>query len=401
MRRAVGDLRRSRGLLAARLVARGLASSSRRKRPPAEASTGAFWHKDVPQAQFWQDVGFDHDRASEARRSPLRSKHQEEDATEEERRAMLEERDDVYFGVPPSIEDLETEGLVADLGAARAEDAAGGAGGAGGAADDAAKESLRDRMFAGGIDAQRRAELLGLIDDLGPHALHPVPEMPPEHPRVISTLEGETTQLRDEQASAVRVCNAFMDSVRMRESGVLRDGAYFCYLLHRRNVVKVGGEGKRMSHSVHVICGNGSGTAGLGMGKDVDPGGALLKATQQARKALIHIDRFDDRTMWHDQESFYAATKAVIRLRRAGSGTRCNWMIWKMLSAFGITDVSVKVHGSRNNISQAKAMMNAFLRMQTAQMVADRRSMRVIDLTPRMAGFHAPKHAGNDFPKWQ
>ena len=46
-------------------------------------------------------------------------------------------------------------------------------------------------------------------------------------------------------------------------------------------------------------------------------------------------------------------------------------------------------------------MMNAFLRMQTAQMVADRRSMRVIDLTPRMAGFHAPKHAGNDFPKWQ
>ena len=76
-------------------------------------------------------------------------------------------------------------------------------------------------------------------------------------------------------------------------------------------------------------------------------------------------------------------------------------MIWKMLSAFGITDVSVKVHGSRNNISQAKAMMNAFLRMQTAQMVADRRSMRVIDLTPRMAGFHAPKHAGNDFPKWQ
>ena len=52
---------------------------------------------------------------------------------------------------------------------------------------------------------------------------------------------------------------------------------------------------------------------------DITAGTALYKATCEARKQLVHIDRFDDRTMWHDQEEFYAATKLVIRLRRAGS----------------------------------------------------------------------------------
>ena len=35
-----------------------------------------------------------------------------------------------------------------------------------------------------------------------------------------------------------------------------------------------------------------------------------------------------------------------VRLRRPGSGTRCPWGVWKILSCVGITDVSVRVYGS-------------------------------------------------------
>ena len=76
-------------------------------------------------------------------------------------------------------------------------------------------------------------------------------------------------------------------------------------------------------------------------------------------------------------------TKLVITLRRAGSGTRCNWIMWKILNAFGITDVSIKVHGSRNNLAQTHAIFNALQRMATATDIAERRGKRVLDMTPR------------------
>jgi ribosomal protein S5 len=49
------------------------------------------------------------------------------------------------------------------------------------------------------------------------------------------------------------------------------------------------------------------------------------------------------------------------------------------------------VHGSRNNITQTRAIFNALQRMSSAQDVADRRGKRVLDMTPRssigQAGF--------------
>lgn len=55
------------------------------------------------------------------------------------------------------------------------------------------------------------------------------------------------------------------------------------------------------------------------------------------------------------------------------------------------TPSNAQVHGSRNNISQARALFNALQRMTSAQDVADRRGKRVLDMTPRssigQAGF--------------
>ena len=52
--------------------------------------------------------------------------------------------------------------------------------------------------------------------------------------------------------------------------------------------VQVSAEGKRTSYSSLVVVGNGKGTAGIGMGKDVQPGNALYKATVDARKSLTY-----------------------------------------------------------------------------------------------------------------
>jgi len=187
---------------------------------------------------------------------------------------------------------------------------------------------------------------------------------------------------------------SFIDSQMLRKT-VLAKGNYYAYVLNTRRVTKVGPEGKRMTYSVLCVVGNGMGTGGVGMGRDLEPGNALYKATLAARKKLVHIDRFDNRTLFHAVDDRFAATKLVVRLRRPGSGTRCSWVIWKILSAFGISDVAIKNHGSRNPTAVAYAMINTLQRMTTAQQVADRRGVRVLDMDPneiKVPGFrNSPK----------
>ena len=73
------------------------------------------------------------------------------------------------------------------------------------------------------------------------------------------------------------------------------------------------------------------------------------------------------------------------RQARSGSGhsgTRCSWLVWKILSAFGITDCSVKIYGSKNPTTVSYALVNALRRMMGAQEVAERRGLRVLDMDP-------------------
>ena len=192
-----------------------------------------------------------------------------------------------------------------------------------------------------------------------------------------------TALLQEDLSKSIQTTRNYIDALKLRADGNLPAGSYYAYLLNTRRVAKVSAEGKRMSYSCLVVVGNGQGTAGIGMGKDITPGNALYKATRTARNSLIHIDRFDDRTLFHAINDRYAKTKLVIRLRRPGSGTRCAWHVWKMLSAIGVSDVSVKIHGSRNPTTVAYALFNALQRQSTAQDVADRRGVRVLDMDPR------------------
>jgi len=200
---------------------------------------------------------------------------------------------------------------------------------------------------------------------------------------VVLEEAADEQEVAERRLAAVGQMPTFMASVAAREGGQISPGSYFTYVLHTRMVSKRGPEGSRRSFSVLVVVGNGQGTAGLGMAKDLAPNAALMKATHAARRQLVHIDRFDGRTIFHDMEERYGPTKIVIRTRRAHSGTRCNWLAWKIFSAFGITDLSCRMHGSNNNINQARCIVNALLRMDTPQQIAARRGKRVLDMTVR------------------
>ena len=73
--------------------------------------------------------------------------------------------------------------------------------------------------------------------------------------------------------------------------------------------LQVTGAGKKGSVSVLAVVGNGQGTAGFGLGKDMEATTALVKACRAAKKNMLHVERFDKRTVFHDMEDKWAKTK--------------------------------------------------------------------------------------------
>jgi ribosomal protein S5 len=379
-----------------------------------------FWSKwgEYSSQAFWQDVGFDHDRTKEMQRSGMAGVRQKKGRPSGEGKEFKElyERNtasgletEEYFDGIDALGAMEAGGFDAQSGSFSIEamddlmgtvlteeqlrdSLAYGEGPArpGSLSTDAAERraaKAREALLGDGSAPSRRAELLSMLEDLGPEGLMPPPTMPKED---WEAKRNATMMMAEEMSRNLMTTRNFIDACALRESGMLAEGSWFAYLLNTRRVSKVGPEGKRTSYSCLAVVGNGKGTAGVGMGKDLVAGNALYKATLDARKKLIHVDRFDNRTLFHAVDDRYARTKTVLRLRRPGSGTRCSWIVWKILSAFGISDVSVKIHGSRNPTTVAYAMVNTLQRMVSAQQVAEAKGIRVLDMSPedvRVPGF--------------
>jgi len=241
---------------------------------------------------------------------------------------------------------------------------------------------VRDALYSSEeVDHRRRAELLSLIEELGTANIAPAPRAPTSDAFLLK-MNRDPAMLKEASTKSIIMSRTFMDSIKLQEIGRLTEGQYFAHVLHTRRVSKVLGGGKRVSVSVLVVVGNGQGTAGYGMGKDLEAGPALFKAVRNALKNLVHIKRFDDRTIFHAFKGKYASNVAIFTQRRKGSGTKVNWLMWKILNAFGITDVAIKVYGSQNNIAQTHLIFNALQRMKTVQSHSETAGERVLDYKP-------------------
>ena len=202
-------------------AARSLASSSSSYVSPADTREGrrrkaGFWSKwgELSQQEFWQEVGFDHDRAMDTRRSGVAGKSKKKGAPSGERADFREMRkgrpeDDEYFDAEDAAlmaaarggADALGEGLGVDAAAALeageffldgddGDELAAALRGAfavpspGSRAGEERAARARQALLAdGAIAPSRRVELLELLEDLGPEGLQAPPKMPREDAR--------------------------------------------------------------------------------------------------------------------------------------------------------------------------------------------------------------------------
>jgi len=218
--RGASRLARARALVAS-APTRGMAGPSGAGKGDRR---GGFWSKwnAATQQEFAQEVAFEGDKRSERRRSPLRSVAQA--AAQDPR----DDYDDLEFLLDDSLESVG--------------EAIGGEGRDGGRGQAAEElEAVREALLSDdAVSARRRAELLGLLDELGPAALAaPARYPPPGSEGRREALDLDELGLDDDGGSGdLSMVSSFLDSVRLREAGALPPGGFFAHVLHTRAVSK-------------------------------------------------------------------------------------------------------------------------------------------------------------------
>ncbi|KAJ1949985.1 28S ribosomal protein S5, mitochondrial, partial [Linderina pennispora] len=153
-----------------------------------------------------------------------------------------------------------------------------------------------------------------------------------------------------------------------------------------KRTVQMTRKGKIPSMYALVVVGNGKGAAGYGEGKNAEVSKAVLKATRQAIKNMQQFPRYDDRTIYHDIEHKFKATKLQLWARRPGFGCRVAPMIHEVCECIGIQDIAGKIHGSRNPMNVIKATFEALQTQRLPSDLAKARGLRLLDVNHRYYG---------------
>ncbi|KAJ2718370.1 28S ribosomal protein S5, mitochondrial [Coemansia sp. Benny D115] len=147
-----------------------------------------------------------------------------------------------------------------------------------------------------------------------------------------------------------------------------------------RRTVQMTRKGKIPSMYAMVVVGNGMGSAGYGEGKGQETSRAVMVATRQAIKRMQHFPRYDDRTIYHDIQHKFKATRLQLWARRPGFGCRVAPMIHEVCECVGIADLAGKIHGSRNPMNVIKAFFEALKTQRIPSDLAKARGLRLLDV---------------------
>lgn len=140
--------------------------------------------------------------------------------------------------------------------------------------------------------------------------------------------------------------------------------------------------GRRFGFSAIVVVGDGKGHVGIGLGKANEVTNAVTKATDAAKKAVVHI-QLKGHTIPHESYGKFGAGKILLKPATPGTGVIAGGASRAVLEAVGVQDILTKSQGSSNPHNAVKATMAALMSLEDASAVAARRG---ISLTKVLKG---------------
>jgi len=143
-------------------------------------------------------------------------------------------------------------------------------------------------------------------------------------------------------------------------------------LITINRIAKTTSGGRRMSFSALMVVGDGNGHVGFGHAKAKEVPEAIRKASEIAKKSLIHVPRKGN-TIHYQVTGIQDASRIMIKPASEGTGVIANSAVRAVLDAIGVKDVLTKSQGSRNAINTVRATFNGLKSLESPEQIAARR----------------------------
>lgn len=136
------------------------------------------------------------------------------------------------------------------------------------------------------------------------------------------------------------------------------DGIEEKTLLVKRVSKKTSG-GNYATFATLVAVGDRKGRVGIGIGRGLEVPQSIKKAIHRARKSMMDVPRYGT-TIPHEIMVEYKSSKILLKPAPDGTGLKIGGVARTLFDLAGIYNASGKVLGSRNQLSNAYAVMKAF-----------------------------------------
>lgn len=134
--------------------------------------------------------------------------------------------------------------------------------------------------------------------------------------------------------------------------------------------------GRRFSFAALVIVGDRAGTVGIGYGKANEVPRAVEKGVKDAKKSL-HKIALNDRTIPHQVNGKYRATKIALVPASPGTGVIASSSARAVLEYAGVRDVLTKIYGSTCAKNVVKATLQGLLELRDKETVESLRGVSI------------------------
>ena len=130
-----------------------------------------------------------------------------------------------------------------------------------------------------------------------------------------------------------------------------------------KRVTRVVAGGKRMRFRALVVAGDRKGKVGIGVKKGTDVAEAIGKATAEAKKNMIEVPIVND-TIPHQIRIKFKAAQIILKPVPRGTGIVAGGPVRAVVDLAGIKNISSKMLGSANKISNVRATYEALKKLK-------------------------------------
>lgn len=134
--------------------------------------------------------------------------------------------------------------------------------------------------------------------------------------------------------------------------------------------------GNKIGFSVVSVVGDKKGKVGVGLGKAPDVSSAIRKGISYAKKHMVAVPIVDG-TIPHRVDIKLGAARIMLKPAPPGSGIIAGGAVRSVVSAAGIQNISSKVLGTTNKISNIYATLEALRKVSEH---ADRQKVRIASI---------------------